>query len=319
MERLRGVFLILDNLLLENQLMTRHFLSLMDLTADELHKLVYRAIELKREFKAGVPCVAMKGKTLALIFDKSSTRTRVSFEVAASQLGGNSLFLSPSESQLGRGEPLEDTAKVLSGMVDVVVIRTGGHEKIETFASHSSIPVINGLTDLFHPCQILADIQTYVEHRGEIRGKRVAWIGDGNNVCHSWMNAARQLGFDLQLAIPPGYEPDKALLENCQSQASLSASPVEAVEGADLVVTDVWASMGQESERTKRLKAFEGYQVDPMLMSHASENALFMHCLPAYRGFEVSAEVIDGPQSVVWDEAHNRLHAQKALLEYLLN
>lgn len=298
--------------------MTRHFLRLDDLTADELDKLVHRAIGLKSEFKAGTPCSAMREKTLALIFDKSSTRTRVSFEVAASQLGGNSIFLSPSESQLGRGEPLEDTAKVLSGMVDVVVIRTGGHEKIETFANHSSIPVINGLTDLFHPCQILADIQTYIEHRGEIRGKRVTWVGDGNNVCHSWMNAAKLLDFDLQLAIPPGYEPNQDLLEGCKSRASLSTSPEEAVEGADLVVTDVWASMGQESERQKRLRAFEGYQVDGELMGHASKEALFMHCLPAYRGFEVTSEVIDGPQSVVWDEAHNRLHAQKALLEYLL-
>lgn len=298
--------------------MTRHFLRLDDLTADELDRLVHRAIGLKSEFKAGTPCSAMREKTLALIFDKSSTRTRVSFEVAASQLGGNSIFLSPSESQLGRGEPLEDTAKVLSGMVDVVVIRTGGHEKIETFANHSSIPVINGLTDLFHPCQILADIQTYIEHRGEIRGKRVTWVGDGNNVCHSWMNAAKLLDFDLQLAIPPGYEPNQDLLEGCKSRASLSTSPEEAVEGADLVVTDVWASMGQESERQKRLRAFEGYQVDGELMGHASKEALFMHCLPAYRGFEVTSEVIDGPQSVVWDEAHNRLHAQKALLEYLL-
>jgi ornithine carbamoyltransferase len=242
----------------------------------------------------------------------------VSFEAGMAQLGGASLFLSPRDTHLGRGEPVEDTARVMSRMVDVIVIRANSHAMVERFAEHSRVPVINALTDLYHPCQLLADIQTYIEARGPIEGRRVAWIGDGNNVCHSWMNAARQFGFSMTIATPKGYEPDASLLKACAVQVTLTRNPKEAARGADIVVTDTWASMGQEDEKTERLKAFVGYTVDPALMQLASKEAVFMHCLPAYRGVEVAAEVIDGPQSVVWDEAENRLHAQKALLEFLL-
>lgn len=296
----------------------RHFLTLMDLSPAELASLMRRAIELKAMQARGEIHEPMKNKSLALIFDKSSTRTRVSFEAGTAQLGGNSMFLSPNDTQLGRGEPIEDTARVISRMVDVIVVRTHEHAKVERFAAYSRVPVINALTDLFHPCQLLADIQTFVELRGDIRGRTAAWVGDGNNVCHSWMQAAVQFGFHLNIASPQGYEPDGALLAECASQVTLTHDPRAAVEGADVVVTDTWASMGQEAEKAARLQAFAGYQVDVAMMGLAHKDALFMHCLPAYRGYEVAAEVIDGPQSVVWDEAENRLHAQKALLEFLL-
>ncbi|MGW8248572.1 MAG: ornithine carbamoyltransferase [Acidiferrobacterales bacterium] len=297
---------------------TRHFLSLRDLSPDELGNIIQRAIELKALQKSGTLHEPLRNKMLALVFDKSSTRTRVSFETGMTQLGGNSMFLSPRDTQLGRGEPVEDTARVLSRMVDVIVIRTHSHLTVETFAAYSQVPVINALTDLLHPCQLLADIQTFVEHKGEIRGHTVAWIGDGNNVCHSWMNAADMLGFKLNIATPDGYRPDEKLVSLCRDSVELFTDPAQAVNNADVVVTDTWASMGQEEEKKEREQAFAGFMVDAALMKKASPGALFMHCLPAYRGSEVAADIIDGPQSVVWDEAENRLHAQKALLEFLL-
>jgi len=296
----------------------RHFLSLRDLTAAEINGIIKRAIELKTMQKSGTVHEPLRNKMLALVFDKSSTRTRVSFETGMTQLGGNSMFLSPRDTQLGRGEPIEDTARVMSRMVDVIVIRTHAHSMVETFAQHSQVPVINALTDMYHPCQLLADIQTYVEHRGDIQGRTVAWIGDGNNVCHSWMNAADLLGFRLNIATPKGYEPNSELVTRCGDSVALLNDPAAAVAGADVVVTDTWASMGQEEEKKEREKAFKGFMVDAALMKQANDNAIFMHCLPAYRESEVSTEVIEGAQSVVWDEAENRLHAQKALLEFLL-
>ena len=296
----------------------RHFLTLLDLTADEARTLLARAVELKRMHADGVDYRPLKHRTLAMVFEKSSTRTRVSFEAGMVQFGGHALFLSPRDTQLGRGEPIEDSARVLSRMVDAVMIRTFDHEKVERFAAHSSVPVINGLTDRFHPCQLLADMQTYVEHRGDIAGRRVAFIGDGNNMCHSYMNAARLFDFELIVACPEGFDPDADLLAAAGARCTVVRDPLEAAVGADLVVTDVWASMGQESEQDDRAAAFARYCVDEALMAKAKPDALFMHCLPAHRGEEVSAGVIDGPQSVVWDEAENRLHAQKALLELLL-
>ncbi|MTI64737.1 ornithine carbamoyltransferase [Methylophaga sp.] len=296
----------------------KHFLTLKDLTPAELKLLIQRAVELKKLHKHGDIYQPLKGKVLAMIFEKSSTRTRVSFESAMIQFGGGSIFLSPDDTQLGRGEPLEDSARVISSMVDAVMIRTFAHSKIETFAKYSSVPVINALTDEYHPCQLLADMQTYQEHRGDIRGKKVVWIGDGNNMCHSYINAAEQFGFALNIATPAGYEPDAAIVESSKAEVNLFNDPKTAAEGVDLVVTDVWASMGQEEEQRKREQAFAEFQVDQNIMALANKDALFMHCLPAHRGEEVSAEVIDGPQSVVWDEAENRLHAQKALLEFLI-
>lgn len=296
----------------------RHFLSLMDLSADEFRQLLDRAISLKKSHNAGESTTILAGKTLAMIFDKSSTRTRVSFEAGMAQLGGSAMFLSPRDLQIGRGEPIEDTARVMSRMVDVIVMRTGDHSNVEIFAANSTVPVINALTDLYHPCQLLADMQTYIEHRGDITGKTVAWLGDGNNVCHSWMNAARLLKFKLVVSTPEGYDPDTKLLDDCKDHVVLERDPKTAAANADVVVTDTWASMGQEEEKQERETIFRDYQVNQTLMSKAKTDALFMHCLPAYRGFEVTAEVIDGPQSVVWDEAENRLHSQKALLEFLL-
>ncbi|ROR35026.1 ornithine carbamoyltransferase [Inmirania thermothiophila] len=295
----------------------RHFLSLLDLAPEEAEALVARAMELRRRHHAGERGEAFRGRVLALLFEKSSTRTRVSFEAAVAQWGGAAMFLSPRDTQLGRGEPLEDTARVLSRMVDAIVVRTFEHEKLQRFAAHATVPVINALTDRFHPCQLLADVQTFCEHRGPIRGRTVAWIGDGNNVCHSWINAARLFGFHLRIAVPAGYEPDPAVVAAAAERVTLTRDPLEAAAGADLVVTDVWASMGQEEERAARLAAFAPYQVDRRVMEAAGPEALFMHCLPAHRGEEVAAEVIDGPWSVVWDEAENRLHAQRALLELL--
>jgi ornithine carbamoyltransferase len=268
----------------------------------------------------------LKNQVLGMIFEKSSTRTRVSFETGMAQFGGSAIFLSSRDTQLGRGEPIEDSARVLSSMVDAVIIRTFEHQMVERFADYSSVPVINALTDDYHPCQLLADMQTYVEHRGSIRGKTVTWIGDGNNMCHSYMNAALRFGFHLNITTPEGYEPKSEVgqqpatkTENRTSSFTLMNDPIEAATGSDLIVTDVWASMGQEDESSTRNEVFKRYQVDSELMSHANSDALFMHCLPAHRGEEVSAEVIDGKQSVVWDEAENRLHAQKALLEFLLS
>ncbi|GAB6042212.1 ornithine carbamoyltransferase [Endothiovibrio diazotrophicus] len=295
----------------------RHFLSLLDLTPDELDRLIQRAIELKRMQQAGEIYEPLKNRVLGMVFEKSSTRTRVSFETGMAQFGGSSIFLSPRDTQLGRGEPIEDTARVLSRMVDLIMIRTFEHEKIETFASYSRVPVINALTDHNHPCQLLADMQTYVERRGSIAGRTVAWIGDGNNMCHSYVNAARQFGFKLRIACPEGFDPAGGVLQAAGGAAEIVRDPRDAAEGADLVVTDVWASMGQEEEQERRAKAFADYQVNDALMALADKEALFMHCLPAHRGEEVSASVIDGPQSVAWEEAENRLHSQKALMEFL--
>lgn len=301
-----------------NNVRQQHFLTLLDFTPESLRALIARAIELKALHKAGTLHEPLKNKVLAMVFEKSSTRTRMSFEAGMAQLGGHATFLSPRDTQLGRGEAIEDSARVLSRMSDVIMIRTFEHEKIERFAEYSDVPVINALTDLYHPCQLLADMQTWFEQRGDISGKTVAWIGDGNNMCHSYINAARQFNFTLQIACPAGYEPDKQILEAGGSRVAIMNSSDEAASGADLVVTDVWASMGQEEEQARREKAFYDYQVNSNLMQKAAEDALFMHCLPAHRGEEVGADVIDGPQSVVWDEAENRLHAQKALLEMLL-
>lgn len=297
---------------------TRHFLSLMDISTEEFRQLLARAAELKTTHKSGTVIMPLRGKILAMVFDKSSTRTRISFEAGMAQLGGSSMFLSPRDLQIGRGEPIEDTARVMSRMVDVIVMRTGEHGNVETFAANSKVPVINALTDKYHPCQLLADMQTYIEHRGDITGKTVTWLGDGNNVCHSWMNAARLLDFKLVVSTPEGYDPDAALLADCKDNVVLARDPMVAAKSADVVVTDTWASMGQEDEKADRNEAFRQYKVTTKIMAQAKDDALFMHCLPAYRGFEVDAEVIDGPQSVVWDGAENRLHAQKALLEFLL-
>ncbi|AFI84853.1 ornithine carbamoyltransferase [Methylophaga nitratireducenticrescens] len=295
----------------------RHFLTLKDLSPAELTQLINRASELKKMHKAGKSYQPLKNKVLAMIFEKSSTRTRVSFESAMVQFGGGAIFLSPDDTQLGRGEPIEDSARVISSMVDAVMIRTFEHSKIEIFAKYSAVPVINALTDDYHPCQLLADMQTYQEHRGDIRGKTVVWIGDGNNMCHSYINAAQQFGFNLNIATPEGYEPKTEVINAVDAQIRLFNDPIQAAEHADLVVTDVWASMGQEEEQRKREAAFASFQVDKKVMQQAATDALFMHCLPAHRGEEVTADVIDGHQSVVWDEAENRLHAQKALLEFL--
>ena len=295
---------------------SRHFLSLMDLSADEIRGIINRAIELKKLGKSAPK--TLSGETMAMVFEKSSTRTRTSFDIGMLQLGGYAMFLSPGDSQIKRGEPIRDTARVLSRMVDIIVMRTTTHQRVSTMAEYASVPVINALCDRYHPCQLLADLQTFTEHRGDISGQTVAWIGDGNNVCHSWMNAARQLDFTLNIATPKGFEPDADLVEACKDHISLSNDPKTAASGAACIVTDTWASMGQEDEKTKREAAFAGYCVNDELMALAADDAIFMHCLPAYRGYEVSESVLEGAQSVVWDEAENRLHAQKALLELLL-
>ena len=295
----------------------RHFLTLLDLKRSELRTLIKRAMELKIMRQKGKVYEPLKNKVLGMVFEKSSTRTRVSFETAMIQFGGNAIFLSPRDTQLGRGEPVADTARVLSRMVDIIMLRTYEHQNLEIFAAHSRVPVINGLTDRYHPCQLLADLQTYFEYRGDIKGKVIAWIGDGNNMCHSYIQAAQQFNFKLRIACPRGYDPDPLLVEGSKNIVLLR-DPHEAAHEADLIVTDVWASMGQEKEQKHRIKAFKKFQVNASIMARAKDNALFMHCLPAHRGEEVSADVIDGPQSVVWDEAENRLHSQKALLEFLL-
>jgi len=296
----------------------RHFLTLLDLTPDELNKLIRRATELKQIRNNGEIYEPLSNQVMAMIFEKSSTRTRVSFEAGMAHLGGHALFLSSRDTQLGRGEPIEDSARVISSMCDVVMIRTFEHETVTTFAAHSRVPVINALTDDYHPCQLLADMQTFLEHRGEIKGKTVSWIGDGNNMCNSYINAARQFDFKLQVACPEGFDPNAELLAANSDRVSIFRTPEEAVQGSHLVVTDVWASMGQEDEQKEREREFKGYQVTPELLDLAEPDAIFMHCLPAHRGEEVSAEMMDDPRSVVFDEAENRLHAQKALLEFLL-
>jgi len=297
---------------------TRHFLDLLDVPQASLDRLIQRGLELKRWLQAGRDHAPFTRQVMGMVFEKASTRTRVSFETGMIQLGGSAIFISPRDSHLGRGEPVEDSARVLSSMVDILVIRTFAHDTLHRFAEYSRVPVINALTDHNHPCQLLADMLTYVEHRGSIRGRTVAWVGDGNNMCNSYLEAALRFDFQLRLAIPEGFDPDPTLMARCNGRVELHRDPRAAVAGADLVTTDVWASMGQEAEQQHRLACFAPFQVTPALMALAHPEALFLHCLPAHRGEEVAATVIDGPQSRVWDQAENRLHAQKALVEWLL-
>ncbi|MCY4044136.1 MAG: ornithine carbamoyltransferase [Cellvibrionales bacterium] len=297
----------------------RHFLTLNDCTPAELQQIIHRAIEMKQNLKAIAHEAPFKNTVMGMLFEKSSTRTRVSFEAGMAQLGGHAMFLSPNDIQLGRGEPIEDTAIVLSSMLDIIMVRTFGHERLEKLAEYSSVPVINALTDSYHPCQLLADMQTYQECRGSIQGKKVVWVGDGNNMCQSYMNAAKQFNFQLIITCPEGYEPENQLLDDLSSYVSVVRSPTDAVKDADLVVTDVWASMGKEEEQAKRVKAFADYQVNEALLDLTKNDALFMHCLPAHRGEEISENLLEHEKSVVWQEAENRLHAQKALIEFLLN
>ena len=297
----------------------RHYLQFSDCSASEYAYLFERAAIIKRKFKAYEKYQPLTDRTLAMIFEKASTRTRVSFEAGMYQMGGSVVHLTTGDSQLGRAEPIEDSARVISRMVDLVMIRTYGQDKIETFAKHSRVPVINGLTNEFHPCQILADIFTYTEHRGSIQGKTVAWVGDGNNMANTWLQAAELLDFKVHLSTPSGYEVDQAVAGIRPGDSyRVFGDPMQACAGADLVTTDVWTSMGYEAENEVRKKAFANWCVNTDMMAAAHSDALFMHCLPAHRGEEVAAEVIDGPQSVVWDEAENRLHVQKALMEFLL-
>ena len=304
----------------------KHFLQFTDLTVDELAYVFTRASVIKRKFKAYEKHHTLADRTLAMIFEKASTRTRVSFEAGMYQMGGAVVHLTTGDSQLGRAEPIEDSAKVISRMVDLVMIRTFGQDKINSFAANSRVPVINGLTNEFHPCQILADLFTFIEHRGDtlhplqcLRGKVVAWVGDGNNMANTWLQAADMLGFTVHLSTPSGYEVDHAIAGlRSRDSYKVFKNPMQACEGADLVTTDVWTSMGYEAENAVRQEAFADWCVDAEMMAKAKPNALFMHCLPAHRGEEVAADVIDGPQSVVWDEAENRMHVQKALMEFLL-
>jgi len=298
--------------------MPNNFINFDQLSQNDLQGIIDRAILLKKEHKSGLINETLKNKTLAMIFDKSSTRTRVSFEAGMTQLGGQSLFLSEKDIQLGRGEPITDSAIVISSMVDAIMLRLSSHEDIVEFSKHSSKPVINALSDESHPCQILADLMTYQEHRGSIKGKKIAWIGDGCNVCQTYMQAAAIFDFELSIATPSGYEPSDTFIKKYKKNISFFENPKDACRDADIIVTDVWTSMGQELEIKQRETAFIGFQVDQKLMGQAKDNALFMHCLPAYRGKEVSTEVIDGKQSVVWSEAENRLHVQKSLLLYLI-
>jgi len=297
----------------------RHYLQFKDFSRGEYEHLFARTRWIKEKFKRYERYWPLEDRTLAMIFEKPSTRTRLSFEAGMHQLGGTAIYLYARDTQLGRGEPVEDAGQVISRMCDIVMIRTFEQEIIGRFAANSRVPVINGLTNEYHPCQVLADVYTYVEHRGAIGGKTVAWIGDSNNVCNTWLQAATVFDFNVRVSTPPGYEvePERAGIYNDDNYESF-ADPIEAARGADLVTTDVWTSMGFEAENEERKRAFEDWQVDADMMRAAKKDALFMHCLPAHRGEEVAAEVIDGPQSVVWDEAENRLHAQKALLEYLV-
>ncbi|OJZ20709.1 MAG: ornithine carbamoyltransferase [Thiobacillus sp. 65-29] len=299
--------------------MLKHFLQFKDFTRAEHEYLFERARVIKARFKRYETYHPLADRTLAMIFEKSSTRTRLSFEAGMHQLGGAAIYLNTRDTQLGRGEPVEDAGKVISRMVDIVMIRTFEQDIVERFAAHSRVPVINGLTNEYHPCQILADVFTFIEHRGSIQGRTVAWIGDSNNMCNTWLQAAEVLDFKVHVSTPPGYEvePERANLHGT-GHFEVFADPLDACRGADLVTTDVWTSMGWEAENEERLKAFADWQVDADMMKRAKPDALFMHCLPAHRGEEVSGEVLDGPQSVVWDEAENRLHVQKALMEYLL-
>ena len=293
----------------------RHFLKFSDLSETELRHIFSRATLLKERYKNYDRYHPLEDRTLVMIFEKSSTRTRLSFEAGMSQLGGNSVYLNTKDSQLGRGEPVEDAARVISRMCDIVMIRTYEQNMIETFAKCSSVPVINGLTDDHHPCQVLADVFTFIEKKGDITGKTVSWIGDANNMCNSWIEAAKIFGFQLNISSPPGFGPDTVINEK---HVEFFDRPSDAVSNADLVTTDVWTSMGFEEEKQERRKAFREWQVNEALMGHANVDAIFMHCLPAHRGEEVTSGVIDGKKSVVWDEAENRLHVQKALMEFLL-
>ncbi|MBA5249848.1 MAG: ornithine carbamoyltransferase, partial [Gammaproteobacteria bacterium] len=290
----------------------KHFINLDDLPNKDLNQIIDKAIVLKKEHKSGQINNTLANKTLAMIFDKASTRTRVSFEAGMAQLGGHALFLSDRDIQIGRGEPTVDTAIVIGSMVDSIMMRVSSHDDIVAFSENAKVPVINALSDESHPCQLLADMMTYKEHKGDIQGKTVAWIGDGNNMCHTYMQAASVFDFTLNIATPVGYEPEQSFIDKYQDCINLYTDATLACEGADLVVTDVWASMGQEKEQVKRKLAFANFQVDEALMANANANASFMHCLPAHRGEEVSADVIDGKQSLVWNAAENRLHAQKA-------
>jgi ornithine carbamoyltransferase len=296
----------------------RHFLSMMDYKPEELLRLIHRGVELKDLRNRGVLFEPLKSRVLGMVFEKSSTRTRVSFEAGMIQLGGQAIFLSPRDTQLGRGEPIGDAARVLSSMLDGVMIRTFAHSNLLEFAANSRVPVINGLSDDLHPCQLLADMQTFLEHRGSIKGKTVAWIGDGNNMCNSYIEAAIQFDFQLRVACPAGYEPNPEFLALAGDRVTVLRDPREAVAGAHLVSTDVWTSMGQEEETAKRIALFTPFQVTRELLDLADAKVLFMHCLPAHRGEEISVDLLDDPRSVAWDQAENRLHAQKALLEFLV-
>jgi len=316
---------MLDNNSIQKNLHGKDLLSLHHLTPEEVMEILKVAGELKEQQKKGIPHPILQGKTLGMIFTKSSTRTRVSFEVGMYQLGGNALFLSSNDIQLGRGETIADTARVLSRYLDGIMIRTFAHSDVEELAEHADIPVINGLTDLLHPCQVLADLQTILEHKGRLKGLKLAYVGDGNNMAHSLMFGSAKVGMDIAVASPQGYQPNPEIVKLAREDAEETGSkvevledPGEAVAGADIVVTDVWASMGQEAEQAQRVKDFAGYQVNSKLVSLAKPDYLFLHCLPAHRGEEVAAVVIDGPHSVIFDEAENRLHAQKAVLALLL-
>ena len=297
----------------------RHFLSLMDCTPDELVSLIRRGMELKDLRNRGVLFEPLKNRVLGMIFEKASTRTRISFEAGMIQLGGQAIFLSPRDTQLGRGEPIGDAAIVMSRMLDAVMIRTFAHSTLTEFAAHSRVPVINGLSDDLHPCQLLADMQTFHEHRGSIKGKTVVWVGDGNNMCNSYIEAAMQFDFQLRVACPGGYEPSASLLALAGERVQILRDPQQAVADAHLVSTDVWASMGQEEEAAERMRQFQPYQVTRALLDAAADDVLFMHCLPAHRGEEISVDLLDDLRSVAWDQAENRLHAQKALLEFLVD
>ena len=302
--------------------MKKDILTLIDLTREDFEILFERATELKKRYKKGIADKPLTGKTLGLIFDKPSTRTRLSFEAAMVQLGGTPIFISAKDTQIARNEPVRDTARVLSRYLDGLAIRTYSQNLLEEFAEFTDIPVINALTDLFHPCQVLSDIMTVIEIKGGYKDIRIAWVGDGNNVAHSWVNAAAILDLDLVLACPDGYSPRKEVMEKALEtgvrKIVVTSNPVEAVKDADVIYTDVWASMGQESEQGKRKQVFEPFQVDQALLKHASEDVIVMHCLPAHRGEEISENVLEGPKSVVWDQAENKLHMHKAILDVLL-
>ena len=296
----------------------RHFLENINFSVDSYHEIFNRTKFLKNKFKNHESHNFLNGKTLVMIFEKQSTRTRLSFEAGMFQLGGHSIYLNTRDSQLGRGEPIEDAAQVISRMSDIVMIRTHEHETIERFAKHSRVPVINGLTNFFHPCQILADVYTYIEKFDSIEDREIAWIGDSNNVCNSWIQASKIFNFNLKISSPEGYKPKENLLNISKDKVIIFDDPYEAAKNSDVIITDVWASMGDEKELNKRERDFSSWQVNKKMMSIAKKNCIFMHCLPAHRNKEVTSDVIDGNQSVVWDEAENRLHTQKALMEYML-